>query len=121
LIPEALYKSTNAGSSWTLAVSGMSECVNSLAISPSNPAILCAGACAGVYTTNSGASSWTAAGLPTDNIGTVSVDPQNPAVVFATKTVNWTHSSPGPTLLARSYSIRPTWAGARPITATALR
>jgi len=64
-----VYKSTDAGASWTEAASGMSSSaryVSALAIDPSNPSVLYSGGGDGVYKSTDGAVSWQAAntGIP---------------------------------------------------------
>ena len=89
--PDGVYKSTNGGTSWTAAKSGLTNAtVPALAIDPSNPATLYAGTYGGVFKSPNGGSSWTDvnSGL-TSTVGVLEVvlalvlDPSNPATLYA--------------------------------------
>ena len=85
-----VFKSTDGGESWTAINSGLANSmVYSLAISPSDDAIIYAGTRNGVFKTVDGGRHWTAAsyGFPKAIGGTLidmlAIDPTNPKIVYA--------------------------------------
>ena len=79
----SVYKSTNSGSSWALASTGLTDYAFQLAIAPSNPAVLYAATLLGVFVSSNGAASWKPAGLVQDLIWGLAVDLASPGVVYA--------------------------------------
>jgi photosystem II stability/assembly factor-like uncharacterized protein len=81
-----VYKSTNGGTSWTKVNSGLTHTgINSIAINPLNPEIICAGG-NGVYKSTNGATSWTPvnSGLLTAISNTsLAINPLNPQIIYA--------------------------------------
>lgn len=88
VISGTVYISTNAGATWGPTGSGLTTCINALAIAPSNPSTLYAATCNGVYRTTVSGASWSPAGLPNDNIYTLAIDPAKQGTVYAAATVN---------------------------------
>ncbi|MBI4464982.1 MAG: hypothetical protein HY647_09785 [Acidobacteria bacterium] len=96
---DGVYKSTNAGQSWTRASAGLSNAaVLTLAMDPSDPAVLYAGTSNGVFKTRDRGQSWTAVNsglipIPeiTDLIGDASaaivlslaISPSNSSILYA--------------------------------------
>jgi photosystem II stability/assembly factor-like uncharacterized protein len=85
-----VFKSTDGGESWTTINSGLANSmVYSLAISPSDNAMVYAGTRNGVFKTVDGGRHWTAAsyGLPKaigrTQIDMLAIDPTNPKIVYA--------------------------------------
>jgi hypothetical protein len=77
----ALYKSTNAGSNWSLSSTGLSGIVRTIAINPGNSSILYAGTDLSVFkSTNSGAN-WVDFGL--DAVQALLMHPSAPETVYA--------------------------------------
>ncbi len=80
-----IYKTTNAGSSWTLVTSGIPSTayyIYSLAVHPTNSNIVYAGAYSGIYRSTNGGSSWTQVSTHYYNYG-MSVSSAAPNVVYA--------------------------------------
>jgi hypothetical protein len=91
-----VYKSTNAGGAWTRASAGIEEqLVRAVAIDPSTPATVYAGACydvvygfrtgGGVFKSTDAAGTWTAVntGLTDLCVGSLAIDPSNPTTLYA--------------------------------------
>jgi photosystem II stability/assembly factor-like uncharacterized protein len=81
-----VFKTTNAGSNWTAADSGITGMIPSLAIDPQNSATLYAATATGVFKSVDGGATWSAAssGMPTQLfIRSLAVDPQNSATIYA--------------------------------------
>src|SRR5438477_1246775 len=120
-----VFKSTNGGSSWSPANTGLPQPhpIGSLAVDPVNPAILYAGwnyiYSGNVFKTRDGGGNWSAAtGINGNgNVRTVVINPQTPATVYAGTTgeptrstvlkstdsgVHWTATSHG--LPSRNFS-----------------
>ena len=82
-----VFRSDDAGKSWR-AMPGMhNKSVRALALSPSDPGVLVAGALDGVYRTTDGGASWSKISPPQQveikNIESVAVDPRSPRVIYA--------------------------------------
>jgi len=79
--PPLVYKTTNGGTTWTPAGAGLAaEWIVSLAIDPTNPQVLYAGASGtgeGLFKTTNGGTSWARVGAPAgdDPALTIAVDP----------------------------------------------
>ncbi len=89
-----VYKSTNGGSSWTFSKAGIPDTAIffSMAVDPSNPAILYVGMYGGqgaaslIYKSTDNGVSWTAAGSGLPNVTIVSdiaIDPKTPSTLYA--------------------------------------
>lgn len=88
-----IYRSTNAGSTWTAVNSGLLDgldrlpvAVGALMIHPVLPSIIYAGTQggAGLYRSTDGGQTWLAAtsGLPATAVYALAIDPQNPSIVY---------------------------------------
>jgi len=82
-----LFKSHNGGKSWT-SLSGMrGKSIRSLAMAPSNPRILVAGALDGVFKSTDGGDSWKrispAGHKDIKDIESLAIDPKDPDVIYA--------------------------------------
>lgn len=103
-----VYKTVNGGEGW--AEAGPPDSISTLAISPSNPAILYAATFTlGVFRTTNGGGTWTPAGsgLPAILGGALVVDPSNSANVYVSSVDNL--DSPGAGIF-RSTNHGSTWA-----------
>jgi photosystem II stability/assembly factor-like uncharacterized protein len=81
-----VYKSTDAGQSWTPFHNGIPNiAVRALAIDPTNPTTIYAGTSgSGVYKTTNGGMSWDPANLGlASNIRSLAIDPVFPSIVYA--------------------------------------
>ncbi|HVQ39513.1 MAG TPA: SBBP repeat-containing protein, partial [Pyrinomonadaceae bacterium] len=92
-----VYKTTDAGATWAQINNGIifqfsgvayPITVRSIAIDPSNPAIVYAATSLGFYKTTDGGASWTrfgtgAIGLTSTNVQTVVIDPITPSTIYA--------------------------------------
>jgi len=80
---QSVYRSTDAGVTWTPVRSGGS--FRSLAVAPSAPATVYAGTAFGsIHKTTDGGATWTALGGPaSDRVATIAVDPATPTTVYA--------------------------------------
>src|SRR3990172_7882433 len=89
-----LYKSTDAGLTWTISGLQNTYCIGNISINPSNTQIIYAAALGslrrrnierGVYKSTNGGSTWSQSLYLSDSVGAVDVvvDPQNPVRVFA--------------------------------------
>ena len=80
-----VFKSTNGGTSWAPAISGLTETyVLTLAIDPTTPAIVYAGTgSAGVFKSTDGGTSWAPGGLPDDEVDALAIDPATPTTLYA--------------------------------------
>ncbi len=80
-------RSSDGGESFTLLPDIAGESVRSLAISPSEPEVLVAGALSGVFRTQDGGLSWSRISpdghVGLRNVGSVAVDPTDPEIVYA--------------------------------------
>jgi len=81
----SLYRTTNAGASWTLVLGLGSTVFRALAIDPVNTSITYAGTSAGIYKTTNGGNSWSLSnqGLTTVDIQAIAVNPTDPNIVYA--------------------------------------
>ncbi|MBI4460725.1 MAG: hypothetical protein HY648_11800 [Acidobacteria bacterium] len=95
-----IFKSTNGGASWAFAGTGLSSepllsIVTSLAVDPSNPAIVYAGTLGGVYKSANRGASWQAVNAGLEDVAQevapgvvmtailgLAVDPSNPGTVY---------------------------------------
>jgi photosystem II stability/assembly factor-like uncharacterized protein len=85
--PQAVYRSTNGGNSWTDISSNLPNVgVNALELDPANPLIVYAGTDVGAFRTINGGTSWHAFdnGLPYVPITDLYVDPEDRALIAAT-------------------------------------
>jgi photosystem II stability/assembly factor-like uncharacterized protein len=81
-----VFKTTNGGSRWTTADSGITGMIPSLAIDPQNTAILYAATATGVFKSVDGGATWNAAnsGMPMQPfIRSLAIDPRNSATIYA--------------------------------------
>ncbi len=81
-----VLKSTNAGGNWAPSTAGMgSRSVYSLAIDPTNNAVVYAGTLggSGVYKSTDGGATWTGLNAGFSASPAIAVDPQNPSVLYA--------------------------------------
>lgn len=126
-------KSTDGGSSWSAANSGLTDNYNraaSLAVDPSNSQTIYAGTTKGVFKSTNGGSSWSAAnsGLLCAYVNSLAIDPTNSQIIYAggncgvVKSINggssWSTVSTGLTASVKTLAIDPThsqtiYAGAR--------
>jgi photosystem II stability/assembly factor-like uncharacterized protein len=92
--PTRIFRSTNAGSTWTVAGSAPSACagLNALRVDPSNASVLVAGTgltgaggfvCGGIYRSVDGGASWAAGSLSGVYVTDVVIDPGQSSSVFA--------------------------------------
>jgi photosystem II stability/assembly factor-like uncharacterized protein len=109
LLGGKVFKSVNAGASWSDASSGLPEgaFVSSLQIDPQIPAVLYAGTTTGVFKSADGGTTWRQAnsGLVATWISDVAIDPRNSSTLYAAtsrglvKTIdggaNWSPSNSG--------------------------
>lgn len=82
-----LFKTTDGGRTWN-ALPGMHDkSIRAMAIAPSDPKVIVAGALDGVFRSDNGGNSWHQISPPNHaeikNIESLAVDPQNPDVVYA--------------------------------------
>lgn len=88
-VTNGIYKSTDAGSSWSPAWTGTSRFIRMISIDPRNTATLYAATDAGLYSSADAAATWTPTGLmpPTGDIpyfvSNVVLDPVTPTTVYA--------------------------------------
>jgi photosystem II stability/assembly factor-like uncharacterized protein len=121
--PEILYVSSNGGgllasddvgATWRFANSGLSDLrVQCLAVSPTDPRIVYAGAVAGGFVSTDAGASWVSlgGGFPPSEIDTIAIDPTNPSDVYAAGTSG---------ALVRSHDAGGTWTSiGTPATTTA--
>lgn len=76
-----IYKTTNAGTSWASASTGITGIVYDLAIHEDNVSELYAGTANGVYKTTNSGTSWSYMGC--SNVHGVVIDPLDPDIVYA--------------------------------------
>jgi photosystem II stability/assembly factor-like uncharacterized protein len=95
----SVYKSTDAGQSWTLVNSGMGVVhIRALAIDPKNPATVYAGTRdRGIFKTINGGQNWEPfnAGLTSLLVQALIVDPINSAVVYDSRSGCFQEHRPG--------------------------
>ena len=82
-----LFKTTDGGRTWN-ALQGMhGKSIRAMALAPSDPKVVVAGALDGVFRSDDGGNSWRQISPPNHaeikNIESIAVDPQNPDVVYA--------------------------------------
>ncbi|HEY3203356.1 MAG TPA: hypothetical protein VGL03_06810 [Thermoanaerobaculia bacterium] len=83
---DGLFKSSNGGTSWSKASSGMrSTFVLALAVDPFTPSTLYAGTASGVVKSSDRGASWMAAvtGLTNSFVTTLAIDPTSPSRIYA--------------------------------------
>ncbi|HET9614976.1 MAG TPA: hypothetical protein VFP22_09200, partial [Candidatus Limnocylindrales bacterium] len=103
----ALYKSVDAGASWTL-LAGTTNVggINAVAVDPGNAAIVYAAAGdGGVFKSTSGGGSWTAIGLDSTFVFSLAIDPSSSSTIWAGASdgvykttdagAHWTLANPG--------------------------
>ena len=82
-----VFKSTDAGGSWTPVNTGLNATTSVLAlvIDPSSPSTVFAGTSAGVFKTSDGGSKWSAvnAGLTNLKVSALVINPANPSTIYA--------------------------------------
>lgn len=80
-----LFKSTNGGTTWAPANTGLPNYVTALAIDPRNPGTIYAGTRAGVYRSMDGGANWTAVndGLTSLSVTALAIDAQDSNTVYA--------------------------------------
>ena len=76
-----IYKTTNAGTSWSGASTGITGIVYDIAIDPDNTSVLYAGTANGMYKTTSSGTSWSYVGC--SNVRGVVIDPMDVNTVYA--------------------------------------
>jgi len=79
------YKSTDAGSTWTLLNSGLTSAyyIYDIAPNPQNANIIYLATYYGVYKTTNGGTSWAASGLISYTVNDILVHPRGPDTVYA--------------------------------------
>ncbi len=77
----ALYKSTNAGSTWFLSNTGLSGTVNDLVIGSTKANVVYAGSSAGVFKSTNAGTSWSNTGCT--NVNAVLINPTNENEIYA--------------------------------------
>lgn len=115
-----IYKSTNGGDQWAAVNDNLPpqyRSIQSLAVSPSTPAIICAGTSNGIVRSTDGGATWSAAnGAAITNVSSIAFDPLTPTNVYAASNasnggvfksvdggVNWSAISNG---LTTTYILR---------------
>jgi hypothetical protein len=76
-----LYKSTDAGSSWSLSSTGITGYVYDIKINPSNTNLLYAGSADGVFRSTNAGGSWSDVGC--DSVNALLINPSHPDTVYA--------------------------------------
>lgn len=76
-----IYKTTNAGTSWSGASIGITGIVYDIAINPDNTSVLYAGTANGMYKTTNSGTSWSHTGC--SNVRGVIIDPMDVNTVYA--------------------------------------
>ena len=76
-----IYKTTNAGTSWSGASTGITGIVYDITINPDNTSVLYAGSANGVYKTTNSGTSWSYTGC--SNVRGVVIDPMDVNTVYA--------------------------------------
>lgn len=76
-----IYKSTNAGTSWSGAATGITGIVYDMAINPDNTSMLYAATANGIYKTTNSGISWSYTGCSSANA--VIIDPMDPNTIYA--------------------------------------
>lgn len=76
-----IYKTTNAGTSWSGASIGITGIVYDIAINPDNTSVLYAGTANGMYKTTNSGTSWSYTGC--SNVRGVVIDPMDVNTVYA--------------------------------------
>jgi hypothetical protein len=108
-----VFKSINAGGSWSLANNGLSNSVYALAIDPQNPAILYAGGVGSVYKSTNGGGSWSSINIDNTSfavVNTIAINPSNTSTLYVGTSVgvfkstngggSWSQSNTGLTTTA---------------------
>lgn len=80
LLP-AVYKTTNAGATWSRCNNGITGAVNSIAVDPASPNVLYAGSVDGVHKSTNGGASWENVGAY--GVRSVAVDPAQASTIYA--------------------------------------
>ena len=82
-----VFKSTNAGLTWTSASLGLppTQIASAIAIDPTNTEVIYAASNGSVYKTLDGGQSWSAmnTGITNPTIKALAINPKNPAVIYA--------------------------------------
>ena len=76
-----IYKTTNAGTSWSGASTGITGIVYDMAINPENTSTLYAATANGIYRTTNSGTSWAYSGCSSANA--VIIDPSDPNTIYA--------------------------------------
>jgi hypothetical protein len=76
-----IYKTTNAGGSWSGASTGITGIVYDMAIDPDNTSVLYAGTANGIYKTTNSGTSWSFSGC--SNVRAVIIDPMDTNILYA--------------------------------------
>lgn len=109
-----LYKSTNGGGSWVASYSGLgTNYLLALAVDPSSPTTIYAGAAnGGVYKSTDAGSTWrhTSTGLQNRSVNNIVVDPTHPATLYAATSIPAARSGGA---VFRSTDAGGTWAPLR--------
>lgn len=91
-----MFRSQDAASSWSLSSAGLyANNILSLAVDPSNPAVVYAGTWRGISRSADGGQSWEPVLQRIKAFRTVAVDPLNPSVVYAGDTQVWKSTNGG--------------------------
>jgi photosystem II stability/assembly factor-like uncharacterized protein len=81
-----IYRSHDGGKTWETLPRMHGESVRALAISPSNPNVLAAGALNGVFRSMDGGDNWdriSPASQEVKNVESIAIDPKDPKVIYA--------------------------------------
>ena len=80
-----LYKSTNGGDTWSPVTVFPNENIYSIAIDPTNPEVLYAGANFALYKSTNGGANWSQSntGFNFSHAHSFTIDPTNPSVIYA--------------------------------------
>lgn len=82
-----VFASDDSGATWRPANAGLSDLrIQCLAVSPTDPAVVFAGAAAGGFRSTDGGRSWTplANGFPAAQVDSLAIDPSNASTIYAT-------------------------------------
>ena len=80
--PAMVVKSTDGGANW-FNVTAINDYIYSLAVDPTNPNIVYAGALSYVYKSTNGGTTWTGYALPGYYAYSMAINPSTPSIVYA--------------------------------------
>ncbi len=82
-----LYRSTDAGHTWTAVYDMKNQSIRALTMAPSDPKILIAGTLTGVYRSTDSGDHWTSISPPQNaeihEVESIAIDPKNPDIIYA--------------------------------------